>query len=150
MSNNKYIYILSGIEVRKLTDAQIQKNFEVFKKKYANKREITFNYYKQFMYICNKLPVDIMISRDDIAYFISEKAAIESAKSNIGDFNDGGIYNYAIVERLPLNRAYPITCSDAKYWYFVFNGNSFSYSLIDPNTDELAGYIKKRYDRLHG
>ena len=146
MENIKYVYILSGISVRKLSDAEVERNFEIFQKEFGINHKLTFEYYQTFIKDFYKHPIDISISREDIAYFYDEKTAIDRAKHNIADYNDGGINNYAMIERLPVNRAYPVTCSDLKYIYFKYNGRTEGYSEIKPSEDEMVKYIDKKYN----
>lgn len=147
--NRRYIYILYGVEAHHLSEDGIKKNFEVFKASHPHPETVTMDYYANVMKELYHSPIDISISREEIAFFVDKFEALECAKKNIGDYNDGGCYNYGLVERLPLGCAYPTTCSDTEYWLFKFVDSYTGYKPISFDTDELTTAIWHKYDLMH-
>lgn len=137
--DNKFIYILYAVSARYLSDEEVQKKFQIYKLKY-NKIDCLFDSFKSFETLYSKIPVDMAISADPIAYFDNEEEAIEAAENNFGGYNDGGVYNYSIVSKMLMGYAYPEMSAYASYKVFKFQDDK--YIPLPPN-DEFGIYIPK-------
>ena len=94
-------------------------------------------------------PIDIAISKEEVAFFIDEAEALNCAKKNICDYNDGGVYNYGMVERLPLGCAYPNSYRDTMYWLFKYDRETDMYTPIALDADEITNAIWRKYDMMY-
>lgn len=145
----QYVYVLYGVSARRLSEEDIQKNYEIFKVQSPHPEKVTMDYYINVMKELYHEPIDIAISREEIAFFIDEAEALNCAKKNICDYNDGGSYNYGMVERLPLGCAYPNSCRDTMYWLFKYDRETDMYVPISLDADEITTAIWHRYDMMH-
>ena len=148
MENNvtprKYIYILHPVRAKVLTEEQIQKNYKIYLMQYEPKNP-SFQYYKDLNSTFHD-DIQYEIAAEDVAYFDNEKEALQSAMANICDFNDGGLFNFALVEKLPMNYGYPNTEPETDYWLFEYQPRTMTYSFVSFDKDELTKAIQKKYD----
>lgn len=147
LSFNSSIYILHAVEARKLDDKEFKHRFEEFKRKY-NKMDMSEEYYISFLKSFRENPW-ISIAEEHLAYFLSKEEAIWACENNLGGMDDGGVFNYAVIEAIPLNRAYPTTCDGTQYDLYKFNYAQSVYEQIDWKTDEITKSIRKYFDLLY-
>lgn len=82
-------------------------------------------------------------SEEDNGYFIDIKEIESQVNPNIGDLNDGGVYNYIVIVEIPLNTTYAMT--EAQFIeMFKYNNETDYYDYIDEYSNKETQYIKKR------
>lgn len=141
-----FMYILYGVSARKLTKEEVEQNYKSFLIKHPNKSLMTFEEYKDFMEMITKLDIDVSVSREPIAYFVDEDRAKEAAEMNIGDYNDGGVNEYGLIEKLPMGVAYPYTGTGTQYNLYRYDRMTRHYTPIKFSLNELTKAIQTKYD----
>lgn len=142
----QYVYILYAVEVRHLTDEEIEDNIKILKVKHPHPEMVDRVYYESYCPSVYAHKADVSIYREPIAFFYDEDEAVKCARMNLGDYNDGGCYNYAMIERLPIGYAYPSASSDTDYRYFRYDDDK--YEEIYVKDDNVAQLISTQYDML--
>lgn len=138
MSNDKYLYIVSTISLKKRTEDDLKKEFEIYKVKYPSWKEKTFEQYYEFQKGWNWHKYSI--SQEDNAYFLKLEEAKLAVKENFGDINDGGAYNYALIKKVPMNRAYGMIYVEELY-IFEYEIATDTYEEVSLNKNDETKYI---------
>lgn len=141
----EYLYVLFAVECRKLKKEAVEKNFKKFQIDYPQ-HNWSFEKFKEFEEELYGYPIDININREEIAFFLDEEEAKEAARANILDYNDGGCFNYGLVEKVPLKAGYPYYSEENEFWLFKYDHETHSYKDEDFDSDELTRSIKICYN----
>lgn len=136
MSHNN-IYILAAVSAKERTESDIELEYNIAKLKY-NISDSLDEYRDR-------------ISRYDIdsftaAYFNDLDEAVESAKSNPGDINEGGCNNYLVAYSRPLKYIYPEVAEPITV-LMEYSPKNDSYIVIDE--DEYEDIHKKIISRFN-
>lgn len=146
MENNKCIYIVYAVSVNRLTEGQLKNEYKKWKIDNPTRNMEDFLWFYKDLKQENP---EFSINREPVIYFDNDDDAIDFAKSNGVDFNEGGVYNYALVERVPLGLAYPESRIDKKYAIFEYDTKTSAYIEIK-NTDIekliVNKYIKNLFE----
>ena len=98
------IWYVEAIEARKVTEESLKKDFEVAKIRHNWKPDADFESFKNFKHSWGE---DLYyFDREITSFHKTREDAIEYATQNIGDINDGGVYNYVAVVGAPINSVY--------------------------------------------
>ena len=81
-------------------------------------------------------------------YFTDLEKAKFYATSNMGDINDGGVYNYVAIVEVPYNRTYATTEIQSIY-IFKFNYKKDTYEEVDLNSSEETKFILNKNCCMH-
>lgn len=121
------IYVLSTISLNKKTEQDLIKEWKIRNIKY-DKRQISYDEYIEFLKSWNDDVFDYSIEQN--CYFKTFEDANYCVTKNIGDLNDGGIYDYVVVYKTPLNKVYAMTNIKEAYLY-KFNYDNKTYEQVD-------------------
>lgn len=138
------MYIGHVVHLRKKTEEDLKLGFEIDKMR-LNKNLSYEKWLSNQIYFNQK---DFFIDTEDIGYFLDKEEAIYAIENNLGDINDGGVYNYAVIEGLRLNKVYPSATSETSYDLFKYDYTTDTYIPIDWNTNEETKAIHKTFDSL--
>lgn len=143
----KFIYILLAVSARYLSEEEVQKKFDLYKIKYNRPQNYSFERYKASEEFYSNIPINISISAEPVAYFDNEEDARYAAVNNLGDYNDGGVYNYSVIQKVLNGYLYPEASSQASYEVFKFVSLEDGYIPV-PSDDELGCFIYKKLNRI--
>lgn len=135
---NKYLYIVSTISLKKITEDDLKKDFEIFKVKYPFWKNKTFEQYYEFKKELNSHKYHM--SQEDNSYFLDLKKAKSCVEKNFADINDGGVYNYVLIKKIPLSLAYAMIYVEELY-IFEYEPETSTYIEIPLNKDDESSYI---------
>lgn len=136
ISNSSNIFVLYLISSKKLTNEDIEKEFNIYQIKFPGR---TFD---SFMKMKKSFNEDkYKVTFEEQGYFIDESLAIEYAKKNIGDLNEAGAYPFIVISSRPLNTVYP-SCNICKNKLFEYSKETDSYKEIRFDRDEETKIIK--------
>lgn len=138
------IFIVKTIKLRKLTEEDLKTGFEMLKVRSKNWRNRTFKEYVEFEAGWDRGEYN-SISEDN-AYFKSLDEAKNFTINNTCDLNDGGVFNYAIIQEVPLNCSYAYTRIKSDY-LFKFNRDTDKYEEIDFDSDNETRYLSRNYGK---
>lgn len=127
MEKNKYIYVVYAVSVHKLSEIQIKNEYNKWKIDNPTRNMEDFLW---FYKVIKKENPEFSIGREPVIYFTDGDEAIDFVKSNGADLNDGGVYDYALIERIPLNLAYPAARIDKEYAIFEYDEETATYGYI--------------------
>jgi hypothetical protein len=138
ISYNANIYILSAVDIHKVTDIGLRIEFASYQARYPDRT------YDQFLKYKSSWDEDkYTFTIEPQGYFIDEETAVEYAESNMGDVNAGGAYPYIVIGEMPINQAYPYA-NTRKHRLFLFNTQSGLYEEIDWDYSEGTRYLKQK------
>lgn len=140
LADSPSIYILKTISLKKKTEEDLIKEWKIRNIKYSNK-EVSYEDYLEYLESWNEKEYDF--SEEDNCYFTDLATAKEYAVSNMADMNDGGVYDYALIVKTDLNRAYAMTNYEEPY-FFKFNYDTHKYEEVDLNDSEKGKMILKK------
>lgn len=135
---DKYLYIVTTISLKKKTELDRKKDFELKKYKYPRWRAKTYEDYCELLQSLKKY--DYEINQEDNSYYLDLNKAREIVLKNIGDINDGGVYNYVVIKKICLNKVYANVAPEDAY-LFRFCKNMRLYKEISLNEDNEAKFI---------
>lgn len=138
VEDNKYLYMVSTVSLKKRTEDDLKKEFEVYKVKYPSWKEKTFEQYYEFQKGWNWHKYSM--TQEDNSYFLDLEKAKSCVKKNFADINDGGVYNYALIKKIPLNRAYAMIHVDELY-IFEYEVATDTYKEVSLNENDETKYI---------
>ena len=139
------IFIVKTINLRSLTEKNLKDDFEVLKIKNKLWRNRTFEEYVEFEADWDR--DKYKATSEDNAYFNNLDEAKEFVINNTCDLNDGGVFNYIIIQEVPINSSYAYTRIESNY-LFKFNRSTNKYEQTDFNFDEETKYISRRYENI--
>lgn len=135
-----YIYIVRTINLTQKTESDLHKEYEIAKIKYPK----TYKNYKQYL-------EDFLISWNNDKYsmlyednscFNDYELAESNVINNIYDINDGGVYNYVAIIKIPVNGLYSICeISEEDIILFKFNQDTDTYYKINYGYNEETRLI---------
>lgn len=138
MNNDKYLYIVSTVDLKEKTDEDLKKEYEVYKVKYPSWKEKSYESFYEFQEGWNWHKYSF--EQEENSYFLDLDKAKASVESNFADINDGGVYNYALIKKVPLEYAYAMTRVEELY-LFKYDRELDSYVEIELNKDDESKYI---------
>lgn len=149
MDNEKqFIYILHGVRAVKASDKQKDDGLKIFQLTMPHQEDATMERYRKFQKEFYNSNIDYHITEFVVAYFYDEDDAIDCAINNFGGYDEGGVYNYGLIEKLPIGRAYPSSSFSSQYTLYSYNVDLNCYELVE-NFSELEVEILKVFDSLY-
>lgn len=82
---------------------------------------------------------------EEIAYFKNKEEAIHAAESNIGDYNDGGCYDYGLVLSVRYGIPYALCDRFGDGYLFKFDYNNRKYQSIPFEDTDIGSFIKRSF-----
>lgn len=134
----KWIYVVSTINLKEKSKEDIIREYEISKLKFPLWKNKTLEQYYEFIRSWNKDRYSI--SCEDNAYFVDLEIAKLYVEKNTCDINDGGVYNYAIIKKIPLNTIYACTLLEDVYIY-TYNKDTSKYTEVNLDSSEEVKYI---------
>ena len=132
------LYIVTTVSLKSRTEDDIKKEYEIYKIKYPVWKVKSYENFCDYLNSWNLY--NYTISQEDNSYYFNLNEAKEMVINNIGDINDGGIYNYVLIKKVPARRVYANTNIE-EYYLFKFNKNTRVYKEISINDSDEAKYI---------
>lgn len=138
-----YIYIIRTIELINKTQEVINKEFEIYKIEHPKGK---IKNYDEFLEFQKSWDQDKFILHcEDNSYFTDLEIAKDKVINNICDINDGGVYNYSVVLKVPTNCIYAITyIKEDDVSLFKFDKELNKYYEISKDFNKETNYIFKR------
>jgi len=139
----KYIYIVRTIDLKVKTEQDLRNGYEIFKINYPSWRTRTYEEYIDFMKNWDDDKYEI--SFEDNCYCGSYGTAFEKITNNECDINDGGVYDYASIVKIPLNRCYAESyVRKEDITLFKFNYEKDRYDEVGTeNENEIIKWLRK-------
>ena len=141
---NRYIFIVSTINLKEKSYEDLMKEYEIFKIKYNTWRKSTFEEFINFQKEWARDRYEL--TDEDNAYFLEFDKAKEAVEENINDINDSGVYNYALIRKVNLNSMYAKQLPEEIY-IFKFNKQKMKYDLNEDINDEEYKFIHSSFNR---
>lgn len=138
------IFIVKTIKLIKLTEEDLKTDFEMLKVRSKNWRNCTFEEYIEFETDWDR--GEYKTTSEDNAYFNNLDKAKQFVINNTCDLNDGGLFNYIIIQEVPLNCSYTYTKIKNDY-LFKFNRDIDKYEQIDFDCDNETKYLSRNYGK---
>lgn len=136
--NINYIYVVSTVSLKIRTEEDLNLDFEIHKIKYPYWRnksyEDFYNFEKGWNYHKYKL------EKEDNSYFLSLEDAKDAVSRNFANINDGGVYNYVLINKIPIGKAYAMLQSEDVY-IFKYDKELDVYTEVDLDSSEETKYI---------
>lgn len=130
-----HIYIIRTINLKSKTESDLKKEYEIAKINYPNWRNNTYFDYVNFLKSWNNDKYEM--TYEDNGYYDNSGIAMKKILSNTFDINDGGVYNYAMLIKTPLNHLYAMTeIKEDNIVLYKFDYNTDEYYLIEYEYDE--------------
>lgn len=136
------IYIGKMISLKEKTKEDIEKEFEIIKIKNKSWQSKTLDDYINF--IKNWCNYDYIMSTEDNCYGLDYNEIENLIINNYADVNDGGIYNYATIIEIPINKMYAYT-EVISIQIFKYNKESNKYEKQNEHSKEMEYIIKKLF-----
>ena len=134
----KDLYVITTVSLKKRLESDIRKEYEIYKIKYPVWKLKTYENFCEFLKSWNWY--DYTLSQEDNSYFFNLSEAKDRVIHNIGHINDGGIYNYVVIKKVPIEKIH--ANSDIKeYYLFIFNKNIGLYEEVTIDDNEEIKYI---------
>lgn len=134
---NSFIYILAAVSAKTKTDSDIMEEYNIAKIKY--RLTDTFEDYKNRT---SKYEIESFTA----AYLNSMGEAIEFAKENPGDINEGGCNNYLVIYSRPVKYIYPET-AEPKLVLLKYMPKEDKYVIIEEdNYEDIHKSIVSRFN----
>lgn len=133
-----YLYVVSTVSLKERTKEDLKKDFEITKLEYPSWQNKTFEQYYEFEKGWNR--DKYIMNEEDNSYFLDFQKARNSVINNFADINDGGIYNYAVIKKVPMNMAYVMIHVEEMY-LFKYNLDADIYIEVSLNEDDETKYI---------
>lgn len=133
-----YLYIVSTVSIKERTKEDLKKDFEITKLEYPSWRNKTFEEYCEFENGWNR--DKYKMNEEDNSYFLDLQKAKSSVINNFADINDCGAYNYAVIKKVPMNRAYGMIHVEEIY-LFKYNLDTYGYTEVSLNENDETKYI---------
>ena len=140
MSKENNLFILKTISIRPKTEENFQKEYKIDKIEHNRPDNYT---YTKFIKFLKSWGWDIYYSEDNNCYFTDLSIAKQYTEQNIGDINDGGVYNYIAIVEVPFNCTYAETEIQSIY-IFKYNKTTDEYNEVDINFNNETKYIAKK------
>lgn len=131
------IYVLSTISINKKTEQDLIKEWKIRNIRY-DKTAVSYEHYIEFLNSWNDDIFDYSVEEN--CYFKTFEDANYCATKNIGDLNDGGIYDYVVVYKTALNKVYAMTNIREAYLY-KFNYDNKTYEPVDFTDSEEGKFL---------
>ena len=142
---NSSFYRVIAISIREITEEDLKKEFEIDKIKHPN-----LTSYEKWLNNTNKwVGTKYRVGSYDLGYFLEKEEALWAVENNLGGMDEGGCYPYALIEKLPLNTAYPTSTCETEYDLFKFNFETRGYEAIDFHESDKEEYIMSQFDILY-
>lgn len=135
------VYIVSTIKLNEKTKDDLLKEYEIYKIKYSGWKEKTYDSFYKFQEDWNWHKYNLEI--EDNSYFLDLEKAKTCVENNFCDINDGGLYNYVLIKKVCLEKAYAKTFSIEGY-LFEFNSDSRTYKEVPIDLNEETQYIAEK------
>lgn len=135
----EYIYDVRAISMDKLEECDIIKKFELYKAFNPNKIVMSYENYKSLHYPFYPYNFDSFLS----SMHETLEEAQEYVTQNIGDINESGSYNYAVVSKIPLSISYYTTEQNPNedFWIYKYNNETHQYELLSKDSLEYKSLL---------
>ena len=140
MYETSNIFILKGMNIRKKSEADWDKEHKIFNLEIPQKNWKTLEDYKKFQQGFDKV-ADWKIEEYNHAYFTDEQRAIRAAKNNMGGLDDGGVYHYCAIIEVPCGVSYPEAGEVESIHLFKYNGDGFDEIFIGEEYEAVKQYF---------
>lgn len=138
MDNEKYLYVVTTTSLKEKTEEDLRKEFEVYKARYSSWKEKTYEQFYDFQKGWNWHKYDL--KEEDNSYFLNLEEAKKCVKKNFADINDGGVFNYVLIKKVPVGMAYAMIHVNELY-IFKYERETDIYKEVSINEDEETKYI---------
>lgn len=138
LQEGKYLYIVSTVSLKELSENDLKKDFELHKVQYPGWKNKTFQEYCEFKKGWGRDKYEL--SQEDNSYFLDFEKAKECVERNFADINDGGAYNYTVIKRTPLEKAYAMTYVEELH-IFKYDNKTSTYKELPLDTNNETKYI---------
>jgi len=135
-----YIYIVRTIDLTEKTQSDLEREFEVMKINHPLWKTKTYEEFIDFMkgWKWDKYKQDY----ENNAYFETYEQAYEKVINNVCDINDGGIYDYVSIIKMPMNCCYTESyLEENDTTLFKFNYKEDTYFEINKDFDEKTKWL---------
>lgn len=133
------LYILRTIDLDDRTDEDRSLEFQKFQVQYPIWKDKTFEHYIEFIKSWDEY--NYTMNYEDNSYFESIETAKEYALMNMGDMNDGGVYNYVAIIAVPYGLCYATFTGVEELYLFKFNYKNDCYESIELMEDDKSKYL---------
>jgi len=136
----EYIYIIRTIDISAKTEEMLQKEFKTTQINYPLWENNTYDNY--VAYLKSWKEDKFSKSYEDNAYCETYKTACDKVINNSCDMNDGGIYDYVSIIKMPMNRCYAETCTnESSVTLFKFDKEKEEYFEVDEDYNEKTKWL---------
>lgn len=148
----KHIYILKTIRLKPYTEKQIQKDYQSYmiqrNTTLNDKKDFPIETYKKILHSFNSDKFTICL--EDNSYFSSMEDAITCGSENFADINDGGVFNYLVIVKLPVGEAYAFSNiqSIALMEYFPEHDVYILKNISEINKDEKLKFLYNYFSNV--
>lgn len=137
------IYIIRTIELLNKTEEDIKKEFEIYKIEHPKGKIKNYDEFFEFQKSWGQ--DKYVMNCEDNSYCTNFETAKNKVINNICDINDGGVYNYCAILKVPVNCIYATTyIKENDIILFKFDREINKYYQISKDFDKEANYIFKR------
>lgn len=139
----QYLYIITTVSIKKKTEDDLKKEFEIHKIKYPSWKEKTFEQYYEFQKEWNWHKYNM--SQENNSYFLDLEEAKSCVERNFADISDSGLYNYVLIKKVHLAKAY--TMIDVEELYiFKYERKTDTYREVSLYENDETKYITSIID----
>lgn len=124
------LFILKTISIEEKTEEDLKREWEINKLLHGH---ITFEEYKELM--LSWWQDRYTYAESDVAYF-TDLEMIHSAKVDMCDITEGGLYEYVAIVEVALNRVYT-NCYPLSVRVFKYNRENSSYEPVETKDDKI-------------
>lgn len=137
------VNILTILEVKPMEQTDLERMTKIQNAKYD--KEMSVDEYVKMEKGFNPMFGQFKLGcEQDVAYFYQLTDAIYAVEHNMGDINEAGVYNYAIIRTVNEGSVY--TNIDPKAFYlYEFNPQTKGYELVNKDTD-IYKFLSKEFN----
>lgn len=138
MREKRYIYVVSTVDLKEKTEAMLKSEYEQTKAKYDTWKNKSYEEFYEFQKGWGWHRYKLR--QEDNSYFMELDKAKEAVINNFADINDGGTYNYALIKKVPVGKAYGML-SVKELYIFKYDRESDKYIEVGLEDNEETKYI---------
>lgn len=144
MDNKDTVFLIYSGNIKSLTKDDLIKKYKIRKIQYPTALNITFEEYLALLKSWNDDTYDIM-SFDLLAICNDLEVAKEKVINNVGDFNEAGCYNHAIILEVFKDQIYTLTEIQSAFFY-EYDNTLDKYKEIED--EKLLSFLHKKYNLI--